>query len=86
MKTQQRVPVSQPCPTVSRTHPKLPIRDRVPVSLPIGHGHGTRVMEPKDTSLRRPSVPPKKRGAQPGESTDKNIKPCRDKLMAGYDS
>ena len=36
--------------------------------------------------LRRPSVPPKKRGAQPGESTDKNIEPCRDKLMAGYDS
>jgi hypothetical protein len=58
VKTVKRVPVSQPCPTVSRTHPKLPIRDRVPVSPLIGHGHGTRGNAPRGhISIVRKRVP-----------------------------
>jgi hypothetical protein len=86
VKTAKRAPVPQACPTRAPGTAKLPIRDRAPVPLLIRARDRARVMEPKDTSLRRPSVPPKKRGAQPGESTDKNIEPCRDKLVAGYDS
>ena len=86
MKTAKRAPVPQACPKRAPGTAKLPIRDRAPVPLPIRARDRARVLEPKDTSLRRPSVPPARHGAQPGESTEENIKPCRDKVMAGCDS
>jgi hypothetical protein len=58
----KRVPCPHRVPTVSQDTAKAPKSDRVPVSLSIRHGHGTRVIDEKTNHIARASVSPNEMG------------------------